>query len=201
MINSQPLTTNDLTVLSLSCNAQVAIEIAKLAASVQTTSTPLSLIIRTTPSDLRGIAVLLAKMTTTRAGTLVDIAVTDRITVAGRFSVKYFFLSSLYSNRCTIELYVDEITAIPSLASPLFNQKRVFASAGWLEREVWDLFGIYFTDNGDLRRILTDYGFTGHPLRKDFPLTGFHELVYNDAEGRVTSEPVELAQEFRVFHI
>ena len=63
------------------------------------------------------------------------------------------------------------------------------------------MFGIYFSEHGDLRRILTDYGFTGHPLRKDFPLTGFHELVYNDAEGRVVAEPVELAQEFRVFQL
>jgi len=63
------------------------------------------------------------------------------------------------------------------------------------------MFGIYFSEHSDLRRILTDYGFTAHPLRKDFPLTGFHEVVYNDAEGRVTSEPVELAQEFRVFQL
>jgi NADH:ubiquinone oxidoreductase subunit C len=63
------------------------------------------------------------------------------------------------------------------------------------------MFGIYFSEHGDLRRILTDYGFSAHPLRKDFPLTGFHEVVYNDAEGRVTSEPVELAQEFRVFQL
>jgi NADH:ubiquinone oxidoreductase subunit C len=62
------------------------------------------------------------------------------------------------------------------------------------------MFGLYFCDHGDLRRILTDYGFTGHPLRKDFPLTGFHELCYNDAEGRVIAEPVELSQEFRVFN-
>lgn len=63
------------------------------------------------------------------------------------------------------------------------------------------MFGIYFSEHGDLRRILTDYGFTAHPLRKDFPLSGFHEVVYNDAEGRVTSEPIELAQEFRVFQL
>ena len=66
---------------------------------------------------------------------------------------------------------------------------------------MWDMFGLYFSEHGDLRRILTDYGFTGHPLRKDFPLTGFQELVYSDVEGRVTAEPVELAQEFRVFQL
>ena len=130
MTNVQQLTINNLMTLSLFHNTQVAIEVAKLVAPVQTTATPLSLIIRTTPSKLRGVAAFLAKGTAVRASTLVDIAVTDRITVAGRFSVKYFFLSSLYNNRLTVELYVDEIIAVPSLASPFFNQKRIFASAG-----------------------------------------------------------------------
>lgn len=168
---------------------------------VNSNVTPFNTVIRTTPAKLRSLAAFIAKSTTIRATTLVDIAVTDRLSTRGRFSIKYLFLSGLYSNRLALEIYVDETTSVPSLASPFFNRKRIFASAGWLEREVWDLFGIYFTQNGDLRRILTDYGFTGHPLRKDFPLTGFHELVYNDAEGRVTVEPVELAQEFRVFHL
>jgi NADH:ubiquinone oxidoreductase subunit C len=124
--------------------------------------------------------------------TLVDIAAVDRLAARGRFAVKYLLVSHHYNVRLTVELFANETLTVPSVRS-------IFPSATWLEREVWDLFGLYFHDNGDLRRILTDYGFTGHPLRKDFPLTGFHEVIYNDAEGRVTSEPVELAQELRVF--
>jgi len=75
----------------------------------------------------------------------------------------------------------------------------LYSSAGWWEREAWDLFGIYFADNPDLRRILTDYGFEGHPLRKDFPLTGYVELRYDEEQKRVVSEPVRLQQEFRSF--
>lgn len=123
---------------------------------------------------------------------LVDIAAVDRLASRGRFAVKYCLLSHRYNVRLTVMVCANETLTLPSV-------KAIFPSAGWLEREVWDLFGLYFHDNGDLRRILTDYGFTGHPLRKDFPLSGFHEVVYNDAEGRVTTEPVELAQELRVF--
>ena len=84
---------------------------------------------------------------------------------------------------------------------PLYSICNFYSSSVWLEREIWDMFGIKFLFHFGLRRILTDYGFKGHPLRKDFPLTGFQEVVYNDAEGRVVTESVELAQEFRVFHI
>ena len=187
--------------LNLETNYNFAIGVVSAFPNTAANVTPLSVTLRTSPARLRALAAFIAKSTVVRATTLVDIAVTDRLGAKGRFSVKYLFLSALYNNRVIVEIYVDETTTVPSLASSFFNRMRIFASAGWLEREVWDLFGIYFTENGDLRRILTDYGFTGHPLRKDFPLTGFHELVYNDAEGRVTAEPVELAQEFRVFHL
>lgn len=188
-------------IISFSTNLILSNVIRNALPSARVNTTPLALTVRTTPLQLRNVTSFLAKATNIRSGSLVDIAVTDRLGVRGRFSVKYLFLSSFYNNRLIVEVYADETTAVPSIAGPFFNRKRIFASAGWLEREVWDLFGIYFTENGDLRRILTDYGFTGHPLRKDFPLTGFHELVYNDAEGRVTVEAVELAQEFRVFHL
>lgn len=158
-------------------------------------------ILRTTRKLLRPLAVFLRNNSAVQATILVDIATTDKLDKTGRFSIKYSFLSVAFNRRLTVEIFTDETLTIPSLAAPFFNNQKIFASAGWLEREVWDLFGIYFNEHGDLRRILTDYGFTGNPLRKDFPLTGFHELVYNDTEGRVTVEPVELSQEFRVFHI
>jgi NADH-quinone oxidoreductase subunit C len=90
----------------------------------------------------------------------------------------------------TVQLPIEE---------PLPSVTQIYEGANWLEREVWDLFGIFFTDHQDLRRILTDYGFQGHPLRKDFPLTGFIELYYNDSTKRLSYEPVELSQETRVW--
>jgi NADH:ubiquinone oxidoreductase subunit C len=174
-------------------------EIPALVSSVRIT--PESIILRTSPSKLRALALYVRNNSLLQFRTLVDIAVVDKLLPAGRFAVNYSFLSMVTNQRLTIQLYAAETTTVPSLAAPFVNAQRLFASASWLEREVWDMYGLYFSDHGDLRRILTDYGFTGHPLRKDFPLTGFHELVYNDAEGRVTSEPVELAQEFRVFHL
>jgi NADH:ubiquinone oxidoreductase subunit C len=160
---------------------------------------PLQLL--TTPDALRALTLILKSSSLTQASLLSDIVVTDRLDAAGRFSVKYLFLSLQYNQRWIVEVFARETTIIPSLAAPFALGQRIFSGAGWLEREAYDLYGIYFSDHGDLRRILTDYGFTGHPMRKDFPLTGFTEVVYNDAEGRVTPEPVELSQEFRVFHL
>jgi len=94
--------------------------------------------------------------------------------------------------RVRVKVSTDETTPVPSLTG-------VYSSAGWWEREAWDLFGIYFSDHPDLRRILTDYGFEGHPLRKDFPLTGYVEIRYDDKQKRVVYEPVKLAQDFRSF--
>jgi len=161
----------------------------------------LGMTIRTSASKLRALVLYIRNNSRLQFRTLVDIAVVDKLLAPGRFSVNYLFLSMVTNQRLTVQLYANETSTIPSLVSQFANGQRLFASASWLEREVWDMFGLYFSEHGDLRRILTDYGFSGHPLRKDFPLTGFHELVYNDAEGRVVSEPVELAQEFRVFHI
>ena len=109
-----------------------------------------------------------------------------------RFDVVYCLLSLTQNLRVRVKVSTDETTPVPSLTG-------VYSSAGWWEREAWDLFGIYFSDHPDLRRILTDYGFEGHPLRKDFPLTGYVEICYDDKQKRVVYEPVKLAQDFRSF--
>lgn len=109
-----------------------------------------------------------------------------------RFEVVYHVLSVSQNNRARIKISVGEEEQAPSIT-------HIYATAGWLEREVWDMFGIFFKGNSDLRRILTDYGFEGHPLRKDFPLTGYVELRYDEEQRRVVYEPVKLAQDFRSF--
>ncbi|MGZ0186853.1 MAG: NADH-quinone oxidoreductase subunit C [Alphaproteobacteria bacterium] len=109
-----------------------------------------------------------------------------------RFEVVYNLLSVRQNHRVRIKVMTDEDTPVPSVAG-------VFAAANWFEREAWDLYGIFFSDHPDLRRILTDYGFEGHPLRKDFPLTGYVEVRYDDEEKRVVYEPVKLPQDFRSF--
>jgi NADH-quinone oxidoreductase subunit C len=109
-----------------------------------------------------------------------------------RFDVVYHFLSPRQNMRVRIKVETAEDVAVPSLTG-------LFPGADWFEREAWDLYGILFTGHPDLRRILTDYGFEGHPLRKDFPTTGFVEVRYDDSAKRVVYEPVELRQEFRSF--
>jgi len=109
-----------------------------------------------------------------------------------RFEVVYHLLSIRLNQRIRLKLDTDEEQPVPSAVG-------LFSSAGWWEREAWDLFGIYFADNPDLRRILTDYGFEGHPLRKDFPLTGYVEMRYDEDQKAVVYEPVRLPQEFRSF--
>ncbi len=110
----------------------------------------------------------------------------------GRFDVVYNLLSLTQNQRIRIKVRADEDKIVPSATS-------VFSSAGWFERETWDMYGIYFSGNPDLRRILTDYGFDGHPMRKDFPLTGYVELRYDQELRRVVYEPVKLSQDFRAF--
>ena len=109
-----------------------------------------------------------------------------------RFDVVYHLLSPYKNRRIRIKVEADEVTPVPSAID-------AFPAANWFEREAYDLYGILFSGHPDLRRILTDYGFDGHPLRKDFPLTGFVEVRYDDEQGRVIYEPVKLQQEFRNF--
>ena len=124
---------------------------------------------------------------------LVDIFVVDYPTKEHRFEVVYSLLSVKYNCRLKIKTFVDEVTPLRSIVD-------LYQSANWLEREIWDMNGIYIEQHPDLRRILTDYGFEGHPLRKDFPLSGYSEVRYDDSQKRVIYESLELSQEFRVFN-
>ncbi|MEZ5818236.1 MAG: NADH-quinone oxidoreductase subunit C [Hyphomicrobiaceae bacterium] len=123
---------------------------------------------------------------------LLDITGVDWPARENRFDVVYHLLSMRKNQRIRIKLETDDATPVPSVVS-------VFPTANWLERETYDMYGILFSEHPDLRRILTDYGFEGHPLRKDFPLTGFKEVRYDDEAKRVVYEPVRLTQEFRQF--
>jgi NADH-quinone oxidoreductase subunit C len=123
---------------------------------------------------------------------LMEIAGVDYPDRAERFEVVYQLLSLTMNRRLRVKLSTDEATPVPSVTS-------LWPVAGWLEREVYDMYGVTFAGNPDLRRILTDYGFEGHPQRKDFPLTGHIELRYSEAEKRVVYEPVSLPQDFRTF--
>jgi NADH-quinone oxidoreductase subunit C len=123
---------------------------------------------------------------------LVDVTAVDYPDREARFTVVYNLLSLRHNQRVRVKTAVAEDTTLASVVG-------VFSSANWLEREVWDLFGIAFSGHPDLRRILTDYGFEGHPLRKDFPLTGHVEVRYDEDQKRVVYEPVKLTQEFRNF--
>ena len=123
---------------------------------------------------------------------LVDICGVDHPDRAERFDVVYNLLSLNHNQRVRVKVATDEATPVPTATA-------VFSTANWFEREVWDLYGVFFENHPDLRRIMTDYGFQGHPLRKDFPLTGFLEVRYDNEQRRVVYEPVKLAQEFRSF--
>ena len=131
----------------------------------------------------------------TRCKQLVDITAVDIPSREKRFEVVYQLLSHEQNSRIRVKTFVGGSSgedSVPSIAG-------IFSSANWLEREVWDMYGVYFAGHPDLRRILTDYGFQGHPMRKDFPLSGFVECRYDASKKRVVTEPVELAQEFRAF--
>ena len=124
--------------------------------------------------------------------TLIDITAVDFPAKEQRFDVIYHFLSMTENKRCRVTCSINETNNVPSITS-------VFECANWFEREIFDLFGIKFTSHPDLRRILTDYGFKGHPLRKDFPTSGFLEVKYDELEKRVIYEPTTLTQGYRDF--
>jgi len=123
---------------------------------------------------------------------ITDVTAVDYPGREKRFDVVYHFLSPRHNRRIRLKVETDEVTPIPSIIS-------LFPAANWFERETYDLYGVLFTGHPDLRRLLTDYGFEGHPLRKDFPLTGFVEVRYDDELKRVVYQPVQLVQEFRDF--
>jgi NADH-quinone oxidoreductase subunit C len=123
---------------------------------------------------------------------LVEIAGVDYPERVERFEVVYLLLSLRHNSRVRVKLATDDATPVPSLTA-------LFSSAGWFEREVWDMYGVLFAAHPDLRRILTDYGFDGHPQRRDFPLTGYVELRYDVEQKRVVYEPVKLNQAYRSF--
>ena len=127
-----------------------------------------------------------------RFSTLIDITAVDHPDRAARYDVVYHFLSMYQNHRIRLKVAVAEADMVPSITG-------VHPSANWFEREVFDMFGILFSGHPDLRRILTDYGFRGHPLRKDFPTTGYTEVRYDEARKRVVYEPVKLVQEYRQF--
>ena len=123
---------------------------------------------------------------------ITDVTAVDWPSRERRFDVVYHFLSPTKNVRIRVKVETDEVTPVPSIIS-------VFRGADWFERETYDLYGMLFTGHPDMRRLLTDYGFEGHPLRKDFPLTGFVEVRWDDEQKRVVYDPVRLAQEFRNF--
>jgi NADH-quinone oxidoreductase subunit C len=143
-------------------------------------------------ADIVEVATYLRDATPCQFACIIDITAVDWPAREQRFDVVYHFLSPRLNQRIRVKAPTDEATPVPSLIE-------VFRGADWFERETYDLYGVLFTGHPDMRRILTDYGFEGHPLRKDFPLTGFVEVRYDDEEKRVKYEPVRLAQEFRTF--
>ncbi len=145
-----------------------------------------------TLANIGGLVEFLKGDATCRFSTLVDITAVDYTGRAKRFDVIYHLLSMYQNHRIRLRVAVREKDMVPSLTD-------VHPSANWFEREVFDMFGILFSGHPDLRRILTDYGFRGYPLRKDFPTTGYTEVRYDEVQKRVVYEPVKLVQEYRQF--
>ena len=142
--------------------------------------------------DLIEVCLFLKSNKDTKFRQLIDITIVDYPENTQRFKVVYLFLSHEFNQRLILSYMINENEVISSLTS-------IFPSANWMEREAFDMYGVKFKNHPDLRRILTDYGFKGHPLRKDFPLTGFNEVRYSEKEKKVIYEPVKLEQNYRNF--
>jgi NADH-quinone oxidoreductase subunit C len=142
--------------------------------------------------DLLDVILFLKTNEDTKFKQLIDITAVDYPENSKRFKMVYLFLSHQYNQRIVISSLINENELVSSLT-------KVFPSANWMEREVFDMYGVKFKDHPDLRRILTDYGFEGHPLRKDFPLTGYNEVRYSEDEKKVIYESVKLEQNYRNF--
>ena len=140
--------------------------------------------------DLIDVTTFIKSNENTKFRQLIDITVVDYPENTQRFKVVYLFLSHKFNQRIILSYFISENEVISSLTS-------IFPAANWMEREVFDMYGVKFKDHPDLRRILTDYGFEGHPLRKDFPLTGHTEVRYSEDEKKVINEPVKLEQNYR----
>lgn len=150
------------------------------------------LVISVKPDDIVAVLQFLRDDRECECTTLIDLCGVDYPERPERFEVVYCLLSIRQNHRVRVKIAIEEDQIVPTVTN-------VFSVAGWLEREAWDMYGILFAGNPDLRRILTDYGFEGHPQRKDFPLTGYVELRYDEEQKRVVYEPVTLTQDYRSF--
>ena len=149
--------------------------------------------ITTSPQKLLFLCLIFKNHFFFKFDSLISIHGVDHLKSKKRFEIIYNFINLKNAKRIYFSTFTDEYTPIKSISF-------LFSAAVWYEREVWDMFGVYFLNNPDLRRILTDYGFKGHPLRKDFPLFGFSEIRYNDSGKFISSDPIELTQEYRKFN-
>lgn len=169
----------------------VASILPRYVQQAQVTSTD-ELEILISPDGIIPVTTFLKDHTNAQFKSFVDLTAVDVPRRPYRFEIVYNYLSLRFNSRIRVKTYTDELTAIDSICS-------VYKGANWFEREIWDMFGVFFSNHPDLRRILTDYGFEGHPFRKDFPLSGYVELRYDDELKRIVMEPIEMAQEFRRF--
>ena len=177
-----------LTLLNLSDDIKALLEGIKYRLAVERDELTLFL----DSSDLLAVMTSLRDSAIVKFGQLVDVTAVDCLPRSPRFDVVYHLLSYDFNMRLRVMIAADDEQPLPSLSG-------IYRSALWYEREVWDMYGLYFDNHPDLRRILTDYGFEGHPLRKDFPLTGYVEVRYCEKEKRVLYESVVLPQEYRRF--